>query len=101
MKGHRAMYCELIRQDLLQRDWTADDLRAAGALLEHLDTCAECRQALKDYDHLRTVLRLPPADPIPTDGWADFEQRLAGRIAHPPRRLGWRAPLALAASIAL
>lgn len=114
--------CQDYQRRLLAGEWSGESLAVARMLLTHLDQCARCRTALKDYDRLRSALgsarvhheakataRSGESDATaePVGGWADFECRLAAmpsagftaQAARAPVRRSHAPLLALAAMV--
>jgi len=90
----------LTEQQLVMMHYGDGAEPAAG---EHLEECAACRL---EYDIVRRVLSLVSEAPVP-DGGANYEKlvwnRLRWRLGRTssPLRLGWIAPLAAAAVLAV
>lgn len=61
------MSCEHIQRIILDCDWNRAALDQAATVLAHLDTCPACREALGEYDALRSMLRLPESIPEPDE----------------------------------
>lgn len=97
------MSCKECQESLVRDDWTASMLREAAELQAHIEQCADCRQALADYDRLRDLFT-EQADVTPSGGWRLFEDHLSRRLAtlaecKPSRRHGWSMAVALAVSL--
>jgi hypothetical protein len=102
-QGWTAMICNEVQRRFLDRDWDQAALDEAAAILDHVSRCPACRHAVREYDQLRSLLRVPnqsPNAPIaaPEVPWnaATGQQpglrRFAGR---------WAWATALAASLLL
>ena len=90
------MPCTNIRETLIDFGWDATARQRVRAVLQHLDTCAECQAAMSDFDAITAALRevgqvseIDAAEVIPPDGWEAFERRMQAAISGaPPREAG-------------
>jgi hypothetical protein len=96
-----SLTCQVVREGLLECDWTADQRERMLALLAHASECRSCAAAMQEFDSIRAVLQPATSTPEPTGGWERFEQDLQTVCAASmrPARL-WRG-WALAASLAV
>jgi hypothetical protein len=100
---------DLWLNEVIDHDWTAEDLDRAAALSQALRTSPEAQQRLREYDQVRAMLASDdPQTPAPAGGWSEFQRRMqqAIRDAAPdlpasarPRRVLAVARFALAALI--
>lgn len=104
------MSCELFRRFALDQNWDSATRRRAVQTLQHLDSCAECQQAIGDYDRLRQTLGTFATQVDPPVGWDDIAKYPQSAPPRPARATGrtptsrypsrWRiAWTAIAASI--
>ncbi len=91
------MTCESIRETLLELGWGAADRERAARALKHLETCAQCREAIGDFDVFRDAFDSPGDQATPQGGWDAFEDRLEARALATGH--SWRWPMAIAASV--
>jgi len=90
------MSCESSQQFALDAGWNAAAQSQAAEALEHIKSCAECRERLCQYDQIRAALAVEISDVAPPAGWENFERRLATT----PLRLRWNWPVRTIASVA-
>lgn len=95
------MSCESSQQFALDAGWNAAAQSQAAEALEHIKSCAECQERLRQYDQIRAALEVNTSEAAPPAGWETFERRLATTPSH----LRWNWPLkaiaALAASVVI
>ena len=94
------MRCDDVRRELLDLDLNEAGRRRVAEMPQHAERCADCRQALGDFDRLRAVVAAPDAPDEPAGGWSAFETRMARGLRH-QRWVGKQMPMALAASVLL
>jgi hypothetical protein len=100
---------DLWLNEVIDHDWTAEDLDRAAALSQALRTSPEAQQRLRDYDRVRAILASDdPRTPTPAGGWSEFERRMQQSINNAatdlpasgqPRRMLAVARIAVAAVI--
>jgi hypothetical protein len=93
------MSCEQVQQDVLDMNWSQDDWQKARSIVQHVERCDRCREAMADFDCVRAALK-GDADPEaePAGGWEAFEARLASGQERRGFR-GWTVCLAAAAAL--
>jgi hypothetical protein len=80
------MQCSDVRQLLLDLDWTAVQRREVADALAHLERCADCRNAMEEFERVAEILKPVAQSPTPRGGWQAFEERLLDDAPLPHQR---------------
>ncbi len=94
------MDCQSIQENLLDMNMGERDRQRARQVLRHLDECATCRAAARDYDTLRETISDKDGPDAPPDGWGAFDVQLPASTASQSHRL-LRIGAGLAAAMAI
>src|ERR1044071_2150057 len=73
------MNCDEAKQVAMEMGWTTEQRRRASEALNHLETCADCREAMDGTEKVAEILKsLASGEPI--GGWRQFEERLVETV---------------------
>lgn len=93
---------ELLKR-LLERGWDEVSLREAAQLLSRIEEDPQTLEALRDYDSIRSTLKLEEEDAEPDAAWQPLPPNFGRGTGRPAsrRNIPWMRWPALAAAIAL
>ncbi len=93
------MACEIFRETLLELDLDERDRSRVGEALKHLERCAACQEAFRDFDGIQSAIAMTDRNVEPREGWTRFEDELTCHVAMRPRISPWYRPLGVAAAV--
>ena len=93
------MACEIFRETLLEIDLDERDRGRVAQALNHLEGCAACQEAFRDFDGIQSAIALTDRTVEPLEGWTRFKDQLASRVVKRSRIHAWYRPLGVAAAV--
>lgn len=93
------MACEIFQETLLELDLDERDRGRVALALRHLEGCAICQEAFRDFDGIQSAIALTDRNVEPREGWARFEEELTSHVAARPRNSPSYRSLGVAAAV--
>ncbi len=93
------MACEIFRETLLELNLDERDRGRVGLVLKHLEGCAACQEAFRNFDNIQSAIALTDRNVEPAEGWTRFQENLASHVLRPSRISAWYRPLGIAAAV--